>query len=330
MKRVLITGVAGMIGSHLLDALLEKGYKVIGIDNLKFGNLENIKGVLKNKNFKFIKADILNFETLNNAVKDIDIIVHLAAAKKIGEDGDSFNTLRINAQGTRNVLEAAKKKKIKVIYASTSDVYGLSQDLPFKEDGNLVIGPPTAKRWAYALSKIYGEQLSFAYYKEFNVPIVILRYFGGFSPRSSSTWSGGHIPLFIDAILNDKEVIIHGDGKQTRSMAYVDDLVNGTILAMENPKAVGNIFNIGNKEEMRVIEAAYLIKKLAGKKKIKIKFVPFKRVFGDYKEIMRRLPDLSKARQILGYRPKVHIREGLKRVLEYRMQHIKSGIKFHR
>lgn len=319
MKKVLITGVAGMIGSHLLDALLEKGYKVIGIDNLEIGKLENIRHNLKNKDFKFIKADVLNFKILKNIVRDVGIIIHLAATKKIGEAGDSFNTLRINTEGTRNIFEAAKKKQTKVIFASTSDVYGVSDNVPFREDGNLVIGPPIAKRWSYAVSKIYGEQLAFAFYKEFNVPIVILRYFGGYSSRSSFTWSGGHIPLFIEAVLNDKEVIIHGDGKQTRSMAYVSDLVNGTILAMERENAIGEIINIGNDEEMSIVDSAYLIHDIAKTgKKLKLKFVPFSESFGKYKEIMRRVPDLTKAKKLLGYTPRISLREGIEITIKAR------------
>ncbi len=315
MKKVLITGVAGMIGSHLLDSLLERNYKVTGIDNLKVGRISNIKHNLDKGNFKFVKCDILDPWKLRNAAKGADIIVHLAASKKVDEKGNAFNTLRVNAEGTLNILEIAKKTGAKVILASTSDVYGVSKDLPFKEDGNLVIGPPTAKRWAYAVSKIYAEQLAFAYFKEFNVPVVVLRYFGGFSPRASFSWSGGHVPLFIDAILNDKEVLVHGDGRQTRSMAYVDDLVRGTVLAMENRKAVGEIFNIGNDEEMSVLDTVKLIKTLARKKDIRIKFIPFGKIFGDYREIMRRVPDLSKAKKILRYKPAVSLKDGIRKTI---------------
>ncbi len=320
MKTVLITGVAGMIGSHLADALIAKGYRVIGVDNLNVGKIDNIAHTLKNKNFKFVKMDILDLSKLKKAAKEASIIVHMAASKKIGESGSSYETLIVNGDGIKNVLEAAKAVKAKVVFASTSDVYGVSEDLPFKEDGNLTIGPTGVKRWSYAVSKIYGEQLSFAYYKEFNVPVVILRYFGGFSSRASFTWSSGHIPLFIDAALSGKDIIIHGDGKQTRSMAYVDDLVRGTILAMENPKAVGEIFNIGNDKERSILDDAKLIIKLANRKNIKIRFVPLKKVFGNYKEIKRRIPDLSKAKRILGYMPKITSAEGIKRTIEERLR----------
>lgn len=317
MKNILITGVCGMVGSHLSDELLKKGYGVIGIDNLKVGRKNNIKKSLPNKKFKFIKGDVLDLKLLKKYARKIDVIVHLAASKKISEKGNALDTLRINEEGTRNVLEVARKRRIKVVFASTSDVYGISEDIPFKESGSLKIGPPTAKRWAYAAAKMYCEQLAFSYYKEYSVPIVILRYFGGFSSRASFSWSGGHLPLFIDAILNNRPVIIHGSGKQTRSMAYVDDIVKGTILAMENPKAIGEIFNIGNDEEMSVIDTAHLVHKIAMTgKKLKIKFTPHKKIFGTYKEIKRRVPDLTKSRKILKYRPKFSLKKAIEITIE--------------
>lgn len=324
MKKVLITGVAGLIGSHLCDRLLGKGYKVTGFDSLKVGRLDNIKQNFKNKNFKFIEANILNRDAIKKAAKGCGTIVHLAASKKIGEDGSACDTVTINVDGTRNVLEAAKTTGAKVILASTSDVYGMSRDVPFREDGPLVIGPPTAKRWAYAASKIIGEHMALAYHKEFGVPVVVLRYFGSFSDRSSFTWSGGHVPIFIDAILNDRPVVIHGNGRQTRSMAHVNDLVNGTILAMESSKAIGGIFNIGNDKEISVIGTARLIQRLAGKKKIRIKHVPFKKVFGSYKEIARRVPDLSKASRVLGYRPRFGLEGAIKKTIEARTKALKK------
>ena len=321
-KKILITGVAGMIGSHLLDALLrDNRYEIIGIDNLCFGKIENIKHNFNNPNFKFYNIDVLDFDSLKIIGKDIDIIIHLAAIKKIAEEDSSLPTLKVNYKGTENVFEIAKMWGSKVIFASTSDVYGMSPNLPFREDGNLLLGPSMVKRWSYAVSKLYGEQLAYAYFKDAGVPIVILRYFGGFSPRSSFQWSGGHIPIFINNILKNEEVIIHGDGKQTRSMSYVTDLIDGTILTLENKNAVGEIINLGNDEEMSVIASAKLIHKLANTgKKLKLKFVPFKEIFGEYVDIMRRVPDLSKAKRILNYSPKVKLREAILSTI----QHMKS------
>lgn len=302
-----------MIGSHLLDELLKKEYNIIGIDNLSYGSIQNIAHNINHSNFKFYNVDVCDLETLKILGKDIDIIVHLAAFKKIGEKDLSMPTFKINGKGTENIFEVAKMWGSKVVFASTSDVYGMSPDLPLNEDGDLLLGPSMIKRWSYAVSKLYGEQLAFAYYHDYKIPVVVIRYFGGFSPRSSFAWSGGHVPIFIRAILEDKELIIHGDGTQTRSMGFVSDLVNGTVLAIENENAVGEIINIGNDEELSIIDTAHLIYEIAntGKEK-KIKQIPMSEVFGKYKDIMRRIPDLTKAKQILGYEPKVKLHEAIK------------------
>ena len=307
-KKILVTGVAGMIGSHLLDELLKKNYEVIGIDNLSFGSFKNIEHNITNSNFKFYKVDICDFDTLKILGKDIDIIIHLAAYKKISEKESAMPTFEINGKGTENVFEVAKMWGSKVLFASTSDVYGMSTELPLNENGDLLIGPSMIKRWNYSVSKLYGEQMAFAYYHDHGVPIIVIRYFGGFSSRSSFAWSGGHIPIFIKAILNDEEIIIHGDGEQTRSMGFVDDLVNGTILAIECEKAIGEIINIGNDEELSVIDSAKLIHEIANTgKELKIKFIPMSEIFGKYKDILRRVPDLTKAKTLLGYEPKVKL-----------------------
>jgi UDP-glucose 4-epimerase len=199
----------------------------------------------------------------------------------------------------------------------------MTPDMPFRENGDLLLGPSMIKRWSYAVAKLYCEQMAFAYYKDYSVPVVILRYFGGFSPRSSFSWSGGHIPIFVDQILNDRDVTIHGDGTQSRSMAWVDDLVEGTYLAMENPSAIGEIINLGNDEEMTVIDTARLIHKLADTgREIKIKYIKMEEIFGKYKDILRRRPDLSKAKKILGYLPKTNMEEAIKKMIEQRKSEI--------
>lgn len=302
-----------MIGSHLTEELLAKGYTVTGIDDLSYGSLDNLKASLSNINFKFYRINILDFDSLKILGKDMDTIIHLAAVKKISEKDISLPTLLVNTKGTENVLETAKMWGCKVVFASTSDVYGMSPDLPLNEDGDLLLGPSLIKRWSYAVSKLYGEQLAFGYYHDHKVPIVVIRYFGAFSSRSSFAWSGGHVPIFIRAILNDEEIIIHGDGLQTRSMGFVSDLVNGTILALESDKAIGEIINIGNDEELSVLETAKIIHRLANTKKdLKIKFVPMSEVFGKYKDILRRIPDLSKAKRILGYQPVVKLEDAVR------------------
>lgn len=318
MKKVLITGVAGMIGSHLADTLLEtKKYAVMGIDDLSFGHRENLSDCEKNPRFEFREMSVMDAPAMQQVALEVDTIVHLAAVKKIGEAHSSMQTLLVNNKGTENVFEAARQCNARVVFASTSDVYGMSPDLPHREDGDLLLGPSMVRRWSYAVAKLYGEQLAFAYYRDYGVPMVILRYFGGFSPRSSFSWSGGHIPIFIRAILNDQPVTIHGDGSQTRSMAFVSDLVDGTVLAMESDSAVGEIINLGNDEEMSVLECARVIHRIAATgNELKIQRVPFSEVFGKYKDILRRRPDLTKAKSLLGYEPKVTTEDAIRRTIE--------------
>lgn len=313
-KQILITGVAGMIGSHLLDTLLESGdYRVVGLDNLSFGRLENIARWRTDPDFRLVEGDVLDSGLVRELARDVQTIVHLAAVKKIGEKDFRLPTLLVNTRGTENILEAARLSGATVVFASTSDVYGMSPDLPFQEDGDLLIGPSMIKRWSYAVSKLYGEQLAFGYHLQYRLPVVVLRYFGGFSSRSSFQWSGGHIPIFVRAVLNDQEVVIHGDGSQTRSMAYVSDLIRGTVLAMEKPAAVGRIINLGNTEEVSVLKAAQVIHRLAATgKELKLKFIPFSEIFGQYRDITRRCPDLTRAREVLGYSPQVSFEDALK------------------
>lgn len=311
-EKVLITGVAGMIGSHLLDVLLSKGYEVTGIDNFTYGAQSNIHQQLKHPSFRFFEQDIRDPDAVEKAADGVSAIIHLAAVKKISEKEPAYPTLSVNATGTENILNVARKTGAKVLFASTSDVYGMSPDLPLNEEGDLLLGPGMIKRWSYAVSKLYGEQLSNAYYRDFGVPVVILRYFGAFSPRSNFSWSGGHIPIFIHKILRDETLDIHGDGSQTRSMGFVSDLVKGTVLALENEKAIGEIINLGNNEELSVLDSAKLIHSLANTgRELKLKFVPMSEIFGNYKDIMRRVPDLSKAKRILGYEPKVSMKQAI-------------------
>ena len=316
-KVIGITGIAGMLGSHLSEQLITANYTVKGIDNLSVGKLENLEKIINNEKFSLEINDGRNIDALRKIFKDCDTIIHLAAVKKVVENQSSFETLDVNVKITQNVLEIAKEKNINVIMASTSDVYGVSEEIPFKENQNLKIGDSTAKRWAYAVSKLYCEHLCISYCKDFDVKVCILRYFGGFSDKSSFTWSGGHVPIFINQILNGDPITIHGDGKQTRSMGHADDLAYGTFLAMINiDKVNGEIINIGNTEEFSVIDTAYLVADILkkGKNDIKIEFIPEEKVYGTYKDLRRRVPDISKARRLLGYEPKISFKQALELV----------------
>jgi len=313
-----ITGCAGFLGSHLADSLLAKGHKVVGIDNLSMGKMENIQHNLNHPNFNFFKIDVRNLDLLKRHLSKSDVIVHLAAYK-IPRYGNALQTLLVNSQGIYNVLETAKENKCKVVLASTSDVYGKNPNLPFNEDDDLVMGPSTVARWSYAVSKLYDEHLCFAYQEEYKFPIVVLRIFGSYGPRHHLSWWGGPQSVFISQILNNEEVTIHGDGKQTRTFTYVSDTIDGIVAAVESDKANGHIFNIGSTYEISIIDLARLIKKLSNtSNKLKLKFVPYSSFSGKkYEDVRRRIPDISKAKQILNFIPKVRLEEGLIRTIKW-------------
>lgn len=318
MKRVLITGAAGLIGSHLADKMLDAGYAVTGVDNMSAGRIYNIKKAMGSRNFTFKRMDISRKDEISGklAGRKFDIIIHMAASKKIDESGSSLKVLTNNVDSTVNMLELAKKNRAKFIFASTSDVYGVSKDLPFREDGNIVLGPSYIKRWSYAASKLYCEHLTFAYHHDYKLPAVVLRYFGCFGSRSNYGPSGGHVPMFIKNALDGEAIFIHGDGSQTRSMAYIGDVIEGTFLAVGSKKAVGNIINIGSAEELSVKDTADMIigiaKKFSAKaSRTKIRYIPMRKVFGEYREIARRVPNLDRAKKLLGYKPKTKLKKAI-------------------
>jgi UDP-glucose 4-epimerase len=307
-----------MLGSHLSEILIEDGHEVIGIDDLSYGSLSNLEKVINNSNFQFMNFDVRINDLLRHAFISCDTLVHLAAVKKVVESQSSFETLDVNVSATKNILELARVTGAKVIFASTSDIYGSSTDIPFKEDQDLVLGQSLAKRWAYAASKLYCEHLCVSYYKDFNVSVTMLRYFGGFSEKSAFLWSGGHVPIFIDQIMNKKPITIHGDGKQTRSMGHASDLANGTYLAIKNIDiCAGEIINIGNDEEISVIDSAYMIADEMGVNRddLDIEFIPEEEIYGTYKDLRRRKPDLSKAKRLIGYSPKISLTEAIQVVV---------------
>jgi UDP-glucose 4-epimerase len=314
--KIVITGGAGFIGSHLTDALLERGYQVVAYDNLSMGTMDNLTQHLGNPAFEFVLGDVCEYDALLEACQDAQTIVHLAAFK-IPRYGKTVDTLRINNLGVHNVLDAARACGSKVVLASTSDVYGKSAALPFREDGDSVIGPSTIARWSYAVSKLFDEHMCFAYAEAYGVPSVILRFFGAYGPRQHRTWWGGPQAVFIDAILSDRELEIHGDGQQTRTFTYITDLVAGIVGAVERDAAVGQIINLGHTREISILGLALLIKQLSGTPgTLKYRMVPYS-TFGNYEDVRRRVPDISKARQLLDFEPQVSLEEGLRRTIEW-------------
>lgn len=320
-QRVLITGVAGFIGSNLITPLLDKGYHIIGVDNLSQGNIGNIEPFLKNPDFEFFKEDVKDLDSLKRLGKNIHSVIHLAAFK-IPRYSDAMDTLLINTETTKNVLELARINKSKLLLASTSDVYGKNTQIPFHENADSVIGNPTVKRWSYAISKMYDEQLCFAYQSRYSFPTVIMRFFGSYGPNQHIGWWGGPQSVFIDSALKQQALDIHGDGQQTRSFTYISDTVNGIIRCLENEKANGEVINIGSTEEVTILYLANRIWKLTNgaESEPKIKMIPYE-TFGKYEDVMRRVPDIAKANRILNFIPKVFLDNGLIKTIKWQKEY---------
>ncbi|KPJ65395.1 MAG: nucleoside-diphosphate sugar epimerase [Coxiella sp. DG_40] len=320
--RVSITGAAGFIGSHLVDALLESGrYEVIAIDDLSMGSLDNIKHHIGNSSFKFHRIDVRDTVALTTCCEGSDIIVHLAAFK-IPRYGNALKTLDVNSKGMWNVLEVARKNSSEVVSASTSDVYGKSKKLPFSESEDPLLGPSTSERWSYAVSKLFDEHLCLAYQEAHGVPVTSLRFFGSYGPRCHLSWWSGPQSVFISAALKNEEMEIHGDGKQTRSFTYISDTISGIIAAVENKEARGHIFNLGSTFEISILDLAKMISRLVGNSPDgpKLKFIPYESFSRNYEDVSRRVPDISKARDILGFQPTVSLEEGLEKTIKWQKE----------
>ncbi len=309
--QILLAGGAGFVGSHLADALVERGHDVIVVDNLEKGKLENIAHNIGKENFRFIKKDILKF----NEESKPDVIVNLIASK-IPRYSSGLKTLTLNIEVNRHLLNMAKMKNSRYVLISTSDVYGKSTDFPLKEEGDLVLGPTTSRRWTYAVSKIYNEHLAFAYMDEFDTYVSILRYFGIYGPRQHLNWWGGPIGVFIDSIYNNREVEIHGDGLQKRSFVFIEDVVDATIKVIERDDLCGEIINIGTQEEISILDLANLIGELMDTKPT-LKFIPYEKFSVNYEDPKRRVGSIVKARKLLGYEPKYTLISGLKKTIAW-------------
>ncbi|MBK7872933.1 MAG: GDP-mannose 4,6-dehydratase [Saprospiraceae bacterium] len=330
MKKILITGVAGFLGSNLLRKMLHEGHAVVGIDNLSMGKLDNILPYMNDSNFTFLQKDIVETSTFQELDADFDAIVHLAAFK-IPRYGKTLDTLQINGKGAENVLNFAREFSIKCVLASTSDVYGMSTDLPFKEDGNCLIGDSKAPRWAYAVSKLYDEHLALAYMEAYNFPVVLLRFFGSYGPNQHLSWWGGPQSVFIEKIFKDEVIPIHGDGQQTRTFTYVEDTITGIYLATMKDEANGEVFNIGagGEQEITILDLAKLLKRLSGTPgELKYELIPYDQISKGrkYQDVMRRVPDTTKSEKILGFKAKVGVEEGMLKAIEWQRQFIEINV----
>lgn len=316
-RAVAVTGAAGFIGSHVVDALMARGERVIAIDNLSMGSFENIAHHAENPRFTFHQIDVTDAASFRASCQNVRAVIHLAAFK-IPRYGKSLETLRINGVGTDNALEICRDQGAKLLLASTSDVYGRNPHVPFAETHDSVYGPSFVRRWAYAVSKLYEEHLCFAYREAYGLDFVILRFFGSYGPRQHLTWWGGPQSVFIQAVLEDREVEIHGDGQQTRSFTYIEDTCRGIMAALDTPAAIGEVINLGSTEEVTILELAHRIKRLSGTPgELKVRMVPYEQLGGGYQDVLRRVPDNTKAARLLGFEASIPLDEGLVRTIDW-------------
>lgn len=314
--KIFITGVAGFIGSNLAESLLKDGYDVVGFDNMSQGDPLNLLSFERNPRFQFVRGDVRDVDAMKRASEGCEVIYHLAAFK-IPRMGNAYDTLHINSLGTENAIEASVTHKSHLIFSSTSDVYGKNPNVPFSENHDLVLGPPDVKRWAYAISKAFDEQMCFAEAERRNLKFTIVRFFGGYGPNQNLTWWGGPQSVFINNALEDIAIPVHGQGLQTRSFTFVQDHVEGLKRAMLAQESIGQVFNLGNDREITIVNLAQMIWKLIRPgEEPKIEFVPYS-TFGKYEDVVRRVPDITKSQKVLGFRAKWSLEDGLPLTIEW-------------
>jgi UDP-glucose 4-epimerase len=315
--RALITGGAGFIGSHLSEALLDAGHQVEILDNLSTGSIDNIAHLKGRQGFTYHIESVNNEPLLAELIDHADVVFHFAAAVGVRLIVEQpVHTIETNVHGTEVVLKHANKKKKLVVLASTSEVYGKSNDVPFREDSDLVLGPTAKHRWAYACSKAIDEFLALAYWKERKLPVVIVRFFNTVGPRQTGQY-GMVIPNFVRQALAGEAITVFGDGTQSRSFTHVTDVVNALIVLMNEPKAIGQVINIGNTEEVTMTALAERVRALTGSRS-PIKLIPYDQAYeSGFEDMPRRLPDLSKIRAMIGYRPRFSLDDILAHVIEY-------------
>jgi UDP-glucose 4-epimerase len=315
--RVFITGGAGFVGSHLSEALLDRGDEVFVLDNLSTGSIVNIQHLKSHPKFHYTIDSVTNEPLLAEMVDCCDTVVHLAAAVGVKLIVEApVHTIETNVHGTEVVLKHASKKKKLVLIASTSEVYGKSVEVPFTEDADLVLGPTGKHRWAYACSKMLDEFLALAYWKERKLPVVIVRLFNTVGPRQTGQY-GMVIPSFVRQALAGEAITVFGDGTQTRSFTYVGDVVRAMVALINEPAAVGQVFNIGNGTEISINELAAKVKALTGSSSAIVR-VPYDQAYeAGFEDMPRRVPDISKIKGLIGYEPTVELDEILARVVEH-------------
>jgi UDP-glucose 4-epimerase len=315
--RVLITGGAGFIGSHLSDHLLGQGHYVTVIDDLSTGSIENIRAAKENDRFQYCIGTIFDKPLLAELIDDSDLIFHLAAAVGVLNIVESpVRTIETNVGGSELVLELAAKKKKRVLIASTSEVYGKSAKLPFSEEDDLVLGPTTKGRWSYACSKAIDEFLALAYHRERKLPVTIVRLFNTVGPRQTGRY-GMVLPTFVQQALCGEPLTVFGNGEQSRCFTHVSDIVNGLVRCVSHGAAIGQVFNLGSTEEVTVRALAEKVIYAANSNSA-IEYVPYDQAYGvGFEDMQRRVPDISKAREWLGYAPSQSLDDIIQSVIAY-------------
>ena len=315
--KLLITGGAGFIGSHLSEALLERGDEVYVLDDLSTGSMENIDPIKDHERFHYTIENVLNTPATAEHVDRVDVVVHLAAAVGVRLIVESpVHTIETNVHGTETVLRVASKKKKKVILASTSEVYGKSTDIPFREDSDLVMGATDKGRWSYACSKAIDEFLGLAYYKEKKLPVVVVRLFNTVGPRQTGRY-GMVIPNFVRQALAGQPITVFGDGTQSRCFTDVSDVVGGLLSLIDHPDAAGQVFNIGSQHEVSILDLAEKVKAMT-RSESEIVLVPYEKAYEEgFEDMPRRVPETSKIEKLVGYEPTVSLEQILERVIAY-------------
>jgi UDP-glucose 4-epimerase len=319
MRTVGVTGAAGFIGSHLCQRLLAEGVEVIGVDDLSRGSLLNLESCLDNSAFRLEKFDCTRRRELRATFDGCDAIVHLAA-QKIPRYGGALMTLEANVAGVNAASSAALALDADLVIASTSDVYG-NAPAPLVEDGPVLLGPPTTRRWAYAVSKLYDEHVALALAEERGLKVTILRLFNVYGPQNHLSWWGGPVVTFAEALLDGEMMEIHGDGQQVRTFTYVSDTVEGIVRALTKPAARNEVINIGSSETVNILQLAGLVQSALGiAQPLRARFLPYEALPGRYEDVRTRVPDVRKARKLLGFRAKTSLADGLARTLEWHQE----------
>ena len=319
--KILVTGGAGYIGSHLVDRLLGRGDEVFAIDNLSTGKIANIQPHLESDQFHLLNDTILNESLIDHLVARVDLVFHLAALVGVKHVvADPLGAIKTNVTGTEVVLGAAFKYWKKVVLASSSEIYGKSAKIPFHEEDDRVLGPTNVGRWSYSTSKAIDEHFAFAYSAK-GLPIAIVRYFNSYGPRLDERGYGSVVANFVRQALKGEPITVHGDGLQSRCFTYIDDTVDGTLLAGEVKAGEGLVFNIGNDAETTIHDLAVTIKRLTGSRS-EIICVPYREYYGKgFEDTRRRVPSIGRAKEILGFTPKVKLEEGLMRTIAWCREH---------